>query len=307
MSIPTSLGQPSSSAAVDINSVPPLPPRPYQEQNAHGMSHLNNPYGGFGGYSNYGMPMSYGMGMYGTGGLYGNSYGYGGMNPYGYGTGPESQFARLAEEQSRGAFQSIESVVMAVSSVANMLSSTHNAVYSSFRAVIGVVEQFARLKGQLTSVVVSLSIVRLLIRLWRRLLVFLRLKPANYASEIELAWGESKQPYGSEILGPSASSSAVNWPSLLFWGLYSFQAGNEQELSFMNGEILRVAPKEEQPKVRGWLLASTKEGDRIGLVPINYVKIVGRKTDSPPAQPTDSISKFESAFRTGSGTPSRWK
>ena len=89
----------------------------------------------------------------------------------------------------------------------------------------------------------------------------------------------------------------------------------------MNGEILRVAPKEEQPKVRGWLLArlvdfnslpirifvSTKEGDRIGLVPINYVKIVGRKTDSPPAQPTDSISKFESAFRTGSGTPSRWK
>lgn len=55
------------------------------------------------------------------------------------------------------------------------------------------------------------------------------------------------------------------------------------------------------------MFVSTKEGDRIGLVPINYVKIVGRKTDSPPAQPTDSISKFESAFRTGSGTPSRWK
>lgn len=78
----------------------------------------------------------YGGGMYGNG-MYGNMYGQN-----------ESNFARLAEESSRGAFQSIESVVNAVTSVANMLSSTHNAVYSSFRAVIGVVEQFGRLKMQ---------------------------------------------------------------------------------------------------------------------------------------------------------------
>lgn len=47
-----------------------------------------------------------------------------------------------------GAFQSIEAVVTAVTSVANMLNSTQNAIYSSFRAVIGVVEQFSRLKSQ---------------------------------------------------------------------------------------------------------------------------------------------------------------
>lgn len=86
-------------------------------------------------------------------------------NQYGYGH-TEGNFARLAEglssflmgigcasESSRGAFQSIEAVVNAVTSVANMLSSTHNAVYSSFRAVIGVVEQFGRLKMQAGSFV----------------------------------------------------------------------------------------------------------------------------------------------------------
>uniref|UniRef100_A0A8R1EMS0 Peroxin-13 n=1 Tax=Caenorhabditis japonica TaxID=281687 RepID=A0A8R1EMS0_CAEJA len=132
--------------------------------------------------------------MYGGMGGYGG--GYGGYNQMGYGQTPESNFTRLAEEQSRGAFQSIESVVNAVSSVANMLNSTHNAVYSSFRAVIGVVEQFGRLKTQLSSVVVSLALVRWAYKFWRWLLVMLRLKPANYASAAELAWGESSQPYG---------------------------------------------------------------------------------------------------------------
>lgn len=137
----------------------------------------------------------------------------GGFNHMGYGQGPDSNFARLAEEQSRGAFQSIESVVNAVSSVANMLNSTHNAVYSSFRAVIGVVEQFGRLKTQvsfllkktnliiiillfqLSSVVVSLAVFRWVYRFWRWLLVMLKLKPASYASAAEMAWGTS-QPYG---------------------------------------------------------------------------------------------------------------
>jgi hypothetical protein len=83
---------------------------------------------------------------------------------YGMGQSPESNFVRLAEgkhnklgkiiyfclESSRNAFQSIEAVVSAVASVANMLNSTHNAVFSSFRAVIGVVEQFSILKKQVS-------------------------------------------------------------------------------------------------------------------------------------------------------------
>lgn len=41
-------------------------------------------------------------------------------------------------------------MVGAVTSVANMLNSTHAAVFSSFRAVIGVVEQFHVMKKQVS-------------------------------------------------------------------------------------------------------------------------------------------------------------
>ncbi|KHJ94633.1 hypothetical protein OESDEN_05435 [Oesophagostomum dentatum] len=43
---------------------------------------------------------------------------------------------------------------------------------------------------------------------------------------------------------------------------------------------------------------ASQEGDRVGLVPINYVRIMGRKSESPPLrEPIDQISKFEAAFR----------
>lgn len=315
-------GVPSSS---NTAAPPPLPPRPMEMSNNSGIIPGYMAYNAPG----YGMngPTGYGHGMYG--GMYGNGIvgNYGGQ--YGY-SNSESNFVKLAEESSRGAFQSIESVVNAVSSVAHMLSSTHNAVYSSFRAVIGVVEQLSRLKYQLTTIVFSLSIFKFVQRMWRYLLVFLRLKPANYASVEELAWTAINQPYGSEVLG--RSGSPVNWPAIMFWiaaiggpwliykaifqmvqsveerrkwatgsgahytaqALYDFHAANDQELSFLNGELLRIAPKEEQPRVRGWLLASSQDGDRVGLVPINYVRIVGRKSVSPPLrEPMDNLSKFE--------------
>lgn len=116
---------------------------------------------------------------------YGNQYGSG---MYGIGQSPEGNFVRLAEGSlffsifkffcfrvlqkrfsiDRGCRVSILCIPSfkilsffiifvfrsAVASVANMLNSTHNAVFSSFRAVIGVVEQFSILKKQ----VVSLSI-----------------------------------------------------------------------------------------------------------------------------------------------------
>uniref|UniRef100_A0A8R1DZB5 Peroxisomal membrane protein PEX13 n=1 Tax=Caenorhabditis japonica TaxID=281687 RepID=A0A8R1DZB5_CAEJA len=315
------------------NPPPPLPPRPLD--NSQMANPMMNSGFGYGGYGMNGFP---GGGMYGTGGMYGGmggyGGGYGGYNQMGYGQTPESNFTRLAEEQSRGAFQSIESVVNAVSSVANMLNSTHNAVYSSFRAVIGVVEQFGRLKTQLSSVVVSLALVRWAYKFWRWLLVMLRLKPANYASAAELAWGESSQPYATDILGTSRNPAAVNWPAALFWvvaiggpwliykcvsqmvqaaeekrkwatgsaahysaqALFDFQAASEQELSFMNGETLRVAPKEEQPRVRGWLLASSADGSRIGLVPINYVRIVGKQSQSPPLTQQSNLDTFVNSF-----------
>ncbi|CAJ0956433.1 unnamed protein product, partial [Mesorhabditis belari] len=308
---------------------PPLPPRPTGDLN-HAPMGSNGMYG-----PSFGAPMSYGVGYSGYNGMYGggmggmyNSYGMGGYSGYGYGQQMDGNFSRLAEESSRGAFQSIESVVNAVTSVANMLSSTHNAVYSSFRAVIGVVDQFSRLKFQFSSLLASIAVFRFLQKLWRYLLVLLRLKPANYASAAEMAWSTAQTPIGADSLG--GPSPPVNWPALFFWvvalgfpymiykcvsrmvqsaeekrvwatgaanhyraeALFDFQAQSEQELSFMAGERLRIAPKEQQPRVRGWLLGSTSDGSKIGLVPINYVKVVGKQSSSPP--PVDA---FEKSFR----------
>lgn len=46
-------------------------------------------------------------------------------------------FIQLAEERSRPTFQSIESVVGAVGSIAMMLENTFFAMTSSFRAILG--------------------------------------------------------------------------------------------------------------------------------------------------------------------------
>ncbi|CAI4224622.1 unnamed protein product [Auanema sp. JU1783] len=304
---------------------PPLPPRPFESYNYGSV--LN---GGYMGMPNTAMGYNQDLGNIG---MYRNGM-YPTMPYGGYGMSRDTTFARLAEESSRGAFESIESVVNAVTSVANMLSSTHNAVYSSFRAVIGVVEQFSRLKMQVSSAVLSLALFKFIIKLWKKFLVFLKLKPQNYASVVEEAWGDSQQPFGVDILGSDRSQS-ISWPTVLFWTvalggpyviykfidqmvktveekrkwatgsgdhytaetLFPFQASNEQELSFMKGDLLRIAPKEEQPRVRGWLLASTQDGSKIGVVPINYVKVIGHKTKTPPSKQMDNFAKFDSAFK----------
>ena len=43
-------------------------------------------------------------------------------------------------------------------------------------------------------------------------------------------------------------------------------------MSFRAGEILRLAPKGKQPRIRGWLLG-TVDGSNEGVVPANYVKV----------------------------------
>jgi peroxin-13 len=71
--------------------------------------------------------------------------------------------------------------------------------------------------------------------------------------------------------------------------LYDFTARNKHELSFRKGDSLRVAPRDEQPKIHGWLLASTSNGEQIGLVPLNYLKVMRQTSFTPPrpASPTN--------------------
>ena len=72
----------------------------------------------------------------------------------------QTRFISMAEESSQPAFQSLESIVHAFGSISMMLDSTLNAVYSSFRAVLGMADQFSRMRTHLSKVFSALAIFR---------------------------------------------------------------------------------------------------------------------------------------------------
>ena len=208
---------------------PPVPSRPSQAGGYSGYSSGGYGYGGGYGspYSSYGagggmysspysggMYGGYGSSMYGGGGGYGGG-GYG-MNRYGYGAQNDyNSFARMAEESSRPAFQSIESIVGAFSSVSMMLDSTFQAVYNSFRAVVGVADNFSRMKMQFAQIFSAFALFRTLRYLYRKCLVLLRLRPQGFAEE---AWFEAGDTVTQNAnLGPGKGKSA--WPVLMFFGI----------------------------------------------------------------------------------------
>ncbi|ESO92453.1 hypothetical protein LOTGIDRAFT_120815 [Lottia gigantea] len=282
---------------------PPLPVRPSTQLNSsmmnrYGYSGMGNVYGG----------MGYGPGY----GLYNNgysSYGSYGMNRYGSGAEPMGTFARQAEENSRPAFESIQSIVGAFTSVSMMLDSTFQAVYSSFNAVIGVADNFSRLKIQLMQFVSALAFIRTLKYMYRRLLELLGLRaPGTASEEWNKAFTAAAQSASNDPNGKKSS-----WPILMFFGIilggpwliwklissftptsteipawasgeedhfvadvvYDFTGETREEIAIKSGQRINIAPKEKQPKVRGWLLGCS-EG-KIGLVPANYVKVIGKK------------------------------
>lgn len=162
-------------------SAPPVPPRPYS--NAQQSSMYSSPMGMYGnsmysnsymsgGYSPYGMN-PYGMSRYG-GGMYGGGMYGGGMGAGMYGNqmrdpmDPESRFIQLAEESSRPAFQSIESLVMAIGNIAAMLDSTFFALTSSFRAILGVAANVGQLRGVFAQFWSTFALIRGVTWLYRK-------------------------------------------------------------------------------------------------------------------------------------------
>lgn len=217
------LGSSMSAAAPTIgggDAPPPIPSRPSQVGGYSGYSP-----GGYGGYSS---PYSSGMysspysGMYGYGsGMYGgySSYGGYGYNRYGYGQqnyNEYNSFSRMAEESSRPAFQSIESIVGAFSSVSMMLDSTFQAVYNSFRAVIGVADNFSRMRIQFAQIFSAFAIFRTLRYLYRKFLVFLRLRPQGFAEE---AWVEAGDTVAQNATARSPGGGKSSWPVLMFFAI----------------------------------------------------------------------------------------
>lgn len=324
----SNMNVPTTSNGVASNMPPPIPPRP---DLGLGMSQGMNPsygmgsyggmgtYGGMGGYGGMGMG-SYGMGGgYGGFGGYGGGYGmggmggmYGGYNRFGMAPGYgdiESRFIQMAEEGSRPAFDSIQSLVNAVGSVAMMLENTFFALTSSFRAILGVAENFGRLRSLFAQFWSTFAVIRTINWMIRKLLVILGIR-----TETEFkAWAEAvaatQQPQAPNTTGPKSSG----WPVLMFFGIvaaapylvfkmisgltksinehlhdpttwheplraiaqFSFTATTPQELSIMEKQSLTVAPQHLQPQLwnSGWLMA-TIDGKTAGLVPVNYIKLI---------------------------------
>lgn len=183
-------------------------------------SRMSN-YGGYGGMGGYSTGM-YGSQLGGYGGMYSSPYssygtGYGGYgHNRGIGMDDYNGFARQAEDNSRQAFQSIESIVNAFTSVSMMLDSTFQAVYNSFRAVIGVADNFTRLKLQLSHVFSAFALFRTLIYLYRKLLVLLKLRPAGHAEE---AWTEASDVMEQLVADGSKDPKKSTWPIFLFFGI----------------------------------------------------------------------------------------
>lgn len=167
-----------------MQSLPALPPRPFvNQQQSYGIG-SSGMYGGnsmFGG----GYGSGFGNSMYGAssyGSMYGGAgMGYGGYGGSGYGGGynrfgggsnnpmdPESRFIQIAEESSRPAFQSIESLVSAIGNIAAMLDSTFFAITSSFRAILGVAANFGRLRGVFAQFWSTFAIFRGMTWLYRK-------------------------------------------------------------------------------------------------------------------------------------------
>ncbi|CAG2105762.1 unnamed protein product [Medioppia subpectinata] len=311
---------------------PPLPPRPnpLHDPNMYRTSGYGNGYGfgnQLGGYSS----------MYSCNGLspYGGGYGMNrmnGLNPYLGHNSSDNDLWRIADERSRQAFQSIESIAQAFGSVSMMLESTIYTVNTSFRAFIGVADHFSRLRQHLQQMLSTLAVIKTFKWIIRRILslIGVRVNPHN-EDPTERAWSRAfndTNPIESHLTADgtfdgtltSDSRSGSPWPILIFFSiilgtpwllwrllssivttektacekwatgegehyeataLYNFQTDNPRELPFTVGHKIIVAPKELQPRVRGWLLA-TIDGQKVGLIPANYVRIVGCRNPKTP-------------------------
>ena len=152
---------------------------------------------------------------------YSGGYGLGGYNrlPPSEDVAP-SRFVQQAEESSRGAFQSIQSIVQAFSSVSMMLDATFSAVYNSFRAVLDVANHFTRLRVHFTHVFSAFALVRTLRYLYRRMQ---RLLGLRQDAEVEDLWADSAgdvlatttaRGVGAGIDDPRGT--VKSWPIFLF-------------------------------------------------------------------------------------------
>lgn len=267
------------------NRSPPIPPRPNEQYNQQNFLATQR-------YNPYGMTSPYAMGPYGAG-L---------NNPFGM------QFmSSSVNQQIDTTFQSIQSIVQAFSSISMMLESTYMAVHSSFRAVMDVADHFIRLKDSLSGIMSVAAIFNTIKWFFRRIMYMFNMVSEDQIWNDSLASASAAIEGGQKSIFEHAKTKQSQWPMLMFLGfavgapymiyqlqkpsatsskwltqedchyvgeaLYDFHTTQDSEIPLKVGQKVIIAPKEQQPRVTDWLLATT-DGKRAGLIPMNYVKII---------------------------------
>ena len=280
---------------------PPIPSRDaYTPQSGLGTpgSMYQNMYGGSPYASSYsGYPQSYGMGY--SRSPYGMPYSsYSSLNNVNNG----QSFTSAAEMHAKPTFDTIQTAVNTVSSIATMFDSTYYALRTSFQAMVNVFEQFATAKMTMEQILKVFSLFRL----------YRWLKSKISGQNLQDIWQpdpQKKDPsgpnwpvwayFGLLIFSPyfmwrmsasekaesdaNSASESPDWvtgPHFAGKALHTFQARNKDELSVEEGQEVLFAPKEKQPRVRGWLLATVDKNVQ-GLVPANHVKVLAKVENTP--------------------------
>ncbi|KAH1001953.1 hypothetical protein HUJ04_005907 [Dendroctonus ponderosae] len=318
------MGAPFISGRAPVLPPRPLPPGSNSYSLPYGLSSYNSPYGSFGGY---------GASPY-RGALYGSSYGagysnYNSMyqNPDYSGDDHERRFIQYAEENSRQTFASVENVVRAFNSLAMMLDNTFFAMTSSFRAILGVAENFGRLRSMFGHIWYSVNVFRFITWMYRKLRIMLGLKAPKSASS--LAWKEAGYGAGSAAASPPPSGSS--WPTLAFLGVivsapylisrflpkyedkldpanwkspgikakacFDFVATSPNELTIHTNDNILLAPTHIQEEMNlknsGW--AYGVHNGKFGMIPLNYIVISKNNKAVPETVPIPRISNIKDA------------
>ncbi|KAK6645212.1 hypothetical protein RUM43_001488 [Polyplax serrata] len=188
-----------------------------------------------------------------------------------------------------------------------MFESSFHAIYSSYMSVLGVADNFAKLRNAFGQIFSTFAIIRTLNWIYKKLMYLLGIGKDNFTKEA--VWSDAMN--SASNVDNSSKTKRKTWPLLLFmslmfggpyllfkliselqpnavreaWvpadqpgnlavGLYDFYAASEQELSVTANQKLMIAPKKFQPTdCPGWVLACN-ENRKIGLVPSNYIGVL---------------------------------
>ena len=169
-----------------------------------------------------------------------------------------------------------------------------------------VADHFIRLKDSLSGFMSVMAIFNTIKWFFKRILYMLNMVGEEQIWSDSLASATEAIQRGQQSI-ISHGRSQSSWPMLMFLGvaigapymiyqiqkpsptstkwltqedchyigevLYEFNTNHESEIPLKVGQKVIIAPKEQQPRVTDWLLATT-DGKRAGLIPMNYVKII---------------------------------